>query len=253
MNLHHSLLALALAIFSTASLAQASIDHNKALAGSVTPGDAPGYPITLSQPGHYKLSGNLVTPLGVPGVVITALNVTLDLNGFSVRGPGVCTRNTVSRKVSCFGQTQVAAVGVVMGNGSRLLNGAIRGFFDGVSLADGNVLDDLLIEHNARQGIDTPNNYSTLLGTTVRHVRAFMNGGLGLSMPRGKVSGSSFNANATGSNCPGCLIVDSIAMDNEYFGFTTGAVSQTRAESNGLKNYDHAKSLGGNLDGATLF
>ena len=35
------------------------IDQNRALAGNVTPGDAPGFPVTLSQPGSYRLSGNL--------------------------------------------------------------------------------------------------------------------------------------------------------------------------------------------------
>src|SRR6185436_8638324 len=35
------------------------IDQNRALAGNVTPGDAPGFPVTISQPGSYKLSGNL--------------------------------------------------------------------------------------------------------------------------------------------------------------------------------------------------
>ena len=35
------------------------IDQNKALAGSVTPGDTPGFPVTISQPGSYRLSGNL--------------------------------------------------------------------------------------------------------------------------------------------------------------------------------------------------
>jgi hypothetical protein len=35
------------------------IDQNRALAGGVTPGDAPGFPVTISQHGSYRLSGNL--------------------------------------------------------------------------------------------------------------------------------------------------------------------------------------------------
>jgi hypothetical protein len=35
------------------------IDQERALQGRITPGDEPGFPITLSRPGRYKLVGNL--------------------------------------------------------------------------------------------------------------------------------------------------------------------------------------------------
>jgi hypothetical protein len=63
------------------------IDQNRALAGNVTPGDAPGYPISITQPGSYRLSGNLSVPSGQHGFVLGATNVTLDLNGFSITTP----------------------------------------------------------------------------------------------------------------------------------------------------------------------
>jgi hypothetical protein len=34
------------------------IDQNKALAGSVTPGDTPGFPVTISLPGSYRVLSN---------------------------------------------------------------------------------------------------------------------------------------------------------------------------------------------------
>src|SRR5262245_44146183 len=48
---------------------------------------AGGFPHTISQPGSYKLSGNLAVPAGVNGIYISASNVTLDLNGFTISGP----------------------------------------------------------------------------------------------------------------------------------------------------------------------
>jgi hypothetical protein len=62
------------------------LDQNKALMGSVTPGDAPGFPITISQPGSYKLDGNLTVPSGGTAIEITVPNVSIDLNGFSIVG-----------------------------------------------------------------------------------------------------------------------------------------------------------------------
>jgi hypothetical protein len=65
------------------------IDQNKALAGNVTPGDGAGYPVILSLSGSYRLSGNLTVPVSATGIQITADGVSLDLNGFSIIGPGV--------------------------------------------------------------------------------------------------------------------------------------------------------------------
>ena len=50
---------------------------------------AGGFPYTITQPGSYKLSGNLVVPLGVNGFEINADGVTIDLNGFSITGSGL--------------------------------------------------------------------------------------------------------------------------------------------------------------------
>ena len=63
------------------------IDQNRALAGNVTPGDAAGFPVTISQAGSYRLSGNLTVPSGQSGIEISASNVTIDLNGFNITTP----------------------------------------------------------------------------------------------------------------------------------------------------------------------
>jgi hypothetical protein len=60
------------------------IDQEKALTGGVTPDDAPGFPVTLSEPGSYRLTGDLEIPGGVHGIVVEADGLTLDLGGFRV-------------------------------------------------------------------------------------------------------------------------------------------------------------------------
>src|SRR5438477_1054895 len=72
------------------------IDQNRALAGNVTPGDTPGFPVTISQSGSYRLSGSLTVPdMNTTAIQITADNVTLDLNGFSIIGPVACTNHRI--------------------------------------------------------------------------------------------------------------------------------------------------------------
>src|SRR5262245_26988010 len=65
------------------------INQSKALAGAVTPGDEPGFPVTLSRRGSYRLSGNLHVRDDASGIEVVADDVTIDLNGFVIRGPGV--------------------------------------------------------------------------------------------------------------------------------------------------------------------
>ena len=43
-----------------------------------------GFPYRITQPGSYKLTGNLAPLLNQVGILITASNVVLDLNGFNI-------------------------------------------------------------------------------------------------------------------------------------------------------------------------
>jgi len=71
---------------------QIAITQAKAMAGSVTPGDAPGFPVSITQPGSYVLSSVLVVPdANTSAIVIAADHVTLDLNGFAILGPVDCS------------------------------------------------------------------------------------------------------------------------------------------------------------------
>jgi hypothetical protein len=64
------------------------LTHAKALAGNVTPGDAAGYPITLSLPGVYQFAGNIHPTANSIGIQVTAHDVTIDLAGFRLHGLG---------------------------------------------------------------------------------------------------------------------------------------------------------------------
>src|SRR5690242_11336971 len=64
------------------------INQARALAGGITAGDFPGYPITISVSGSYRLTSDLRAAVSNDGIDITADNVTLDLNGFTVYGGG---------------------------------------------------------------------------------------------------------------------------------------------------------------------
>jgi hypothetical protein len=64
------------------------ITQAKANAGNVTPGDAAGFPVTLSLPGAYRFDTNITVPTGKHGLVVTAHDVTIDFAGFRLWSGG---------------------------------------------------------------------------------------------------------------------------------------------------------------------
>ena len=78
--------ACSLAFATTASAAVILITQQKAVAGGVTPGDAAGFPVTLTQPGSYRLDGNLTVPAGKYSIDIRSHYVSIDMAGFMLSG-----------------------------------------------------------------------------------------------------------------------------------------------------------------------
>ena len=116
-----STLALATwAIFAAVSPALAAdgeilINQARVNAGGITPGDTAGFPATLSKPGRYKLTGNLRVPAQMNAIEVTASDVTIDLNGFTISSatPGQAASGIVA----------------LQGDGMlRVINGTVTGF-----------------------------------------------------------------------------------------------------------------------------
>jgi hypothetical protein len=191
-----TLASLALAAFGSSAFAQVTIDQNKAMAGNVTPGDAAGFPVTISQPGHYKLTSNLIVPAATQGIVITAENVTLDLNGFGIIGQVSCDADKQSLSVSCQGWSvnSLDMSAVLAQKRAVVRNGFARGFegailnmkgsnsvvervhtshgFAGIRLAAGGHVVDSSVELIVHTGI------AVSRGGVVRGSRAtYVNGG----------------------------------------------------------------------------
>jgi hypothetical protein len=129
------------------------ISQSRALAGNVTPGDTPGFPVDLFTPGSYVLTSDLVVPNATTGgiVVWTPGSVTIDLAGFALRGPVTCTG---------YGSTLSCTSGFGIGiNGASAVsepaplivkNGRIEGFRgDAVTTKGECLLSDLELRFTA--------------------------------------------------------------------------------------------------------
>ena len=214
------------------------IDQISALAGGVSPGDAPGFPVTLSRGGHYALSSDLVVPADTSGIVISAPNVTLDLGGHSVSGPVSCRRSEATRPVACDAASRFSAiVGIssVGAAGAVVRNGVVQGFAGlGVHYGEGSVLDQLQVRSNAGVGIAGAGHATA---GVVRAVRVMHNGGPGIMCEHMHIERSTFAANGgTGVDCRGAWFVNSVTRHNGGRGVAEGARHGLRSFGNRLGN-----------------
>jgi parallel beta-helix repeat protein len=155
------------------------ISQASALAGGVTPGDAPGFPVTINQPGSYRLESNLTVNADTTAIEITVNHVTLDLNGFAIvprrclttPGGPPCPR-PVGLGVDATDRNNVTVInGTVRGMGSR-----------GLYLTGPNsVVERIRAVNNGADGIFVGD------GATVRWCTAHENDGFGIRAGNGTI------------------------------------------------------------------
>ena len=205
------------------------IDQSRAMAGSVTPGDTPGLPVTISEPGSYRLTRKLtIADLNTTAIQITADSVTLDLNGFSIIGPVVCT----TEPTSCSGTG--TGVGVQAGNGTlrsprgvRVRNGTVRGMGRfGIWLSgNGSFVEKVTADSNADGGLNvagtviesaaTQNGAFGIIALSVRDSTAFQNAGDGVILEaNGGVATGNVSSQNVGS---GIIVQGGTATGNTVF------------------------------------
>jgi hypothetical protein len=121
-----------------ASAAVILITQTKASAGGVTPGDTPGFPVTLSLPGMYRLDTNLAVSANKDGIQVTGDDVTIDLNGFRIHGANAAASGITSIR-----------------DGTTVQNGTIESFkFEGVRVTGQYlIIKAMRIVRNARNGV----------------------------------------------------------------------------------------------------
>ncbi len=189
------------------------INQGAATAGNVTPGDTAGFPVTLSVGGSYRLASDLKVPPGQIGISVTARNVTIDLNGFALRGAttarggiyssagGLTVRNGV---IQYFTQDAIYASGPelrvedtnLIGNGryginevyvnanpktgkedghAIIKNNILKENFQGITCQAGCHIEGNVISHSAYTAIIINQSGATVIGNTIAN-----NGGYGV-------------------------------------------------------------------------
>jgi hypothetical protein len=184
------------------------ISQARALAGGVTPGDAPGFPVTLSQPGSYALASSLVvSATNTTGIDVAADSVAIDLNGFAIAGPVACSGRGDS--VTCSPMMSSGnGIGFVGYRHVSVRNGLVYGFVNGIAGSSDCRVEEVIANRNQEYGI--------LLGAggcVFLHVIASENRGSGI---------------AAGA---GCEASESVAFANRGDGIFLGAEGVLRGNN----------------------
>jgi hypothetical protein len=129
-------------------------------------GDAPGFPVTIDQPGSFVLTSDLrVADANLDALQIQSDDVSIDLNGFTIVGPVDCTG--LGSEVSC--QPSGSGRGVDQEQGDRLAvrEGRVRGFAsDGIRTGSRSRVEGLVLEANGGSGLNL-STHSIARGVTV--------------------------------------------------------------------------------------
>lgn len=217
-------------------------------------GDTGGLPVKISAAGSYRLTSDLsvATTLDPAVILISASDVSLDLGGFAIQGPNVCT----GVPPSCLFSTGVIGIRAEAGTfGTEIANGRVTGMGQQGILLGGaySVIRDVTVAHNGLQGLNC-------VLSIVSNVLAASNGGNGVQASGSVATGISANSNQTGittvdvldrssatgnvSGISGAKIMsDSSANSNTGAGFTTvdfhyGAiVLRSTANGNGAEGF----------------
>src|SRR5262245_3388217 len=266
-------LVLAIAFLSVAPL------HDAVLAGSLEPAaplaltmktrkeveartaiHGPG-PVTIAAPGSYFLTSN-IDAASVPGIIITASNVTVDLNGFTISGSldnlgvvmGGNTLNVVVRNgtirnfaqgILNAGVTSVSLSNLTISENLRIGVGfdsqSIGVFIDGctivrnqqegiLALGSPMVITNSTVAGNGRDGIELTGSANVV----IRGNRVDDNGRSGIHAA----------IDFVGDSAPRGTIFDNVLFHNGRFGIETSSAARTFPDLSIAKNLATSNTLG---------
>lgn len=210
-------LSIVFALAANPALAQTSISTKNGV-----------FPITITKSGSYKLTGNLVVPPGVDGIVLAPdVDASIDLNSFTISGPAVC-----SKSVNCYQQNGTIGIRVQPEHTLNVFNGHVTGFTTaGVGQPSGFnygtvIARNLKVTSNgvgvrayvvmAENVLALDNSGTGIYGDTGSVINSIANGnGLGISISMGTIRGCVARANANaGFSFQRTTHQDNVTFDN---------------------------------------
>jgi len=168
---------------------------------------AGGFPYKIKNSGSYILTSNLTNSKSTDAIDVTAAQVTIDLNGFEILGPGSSVATV----------TGINASGLI---DVTVENGAVSEFGTGINVGSYGIVKNLHADYNGN-GISVGNS-TVVEGCTANHSTDSASGASGIFCSAGcTISGNTITGNASDGivcNGFGCLISGNSASANTGIG-----------------------------------
>jgi len=161
-------------------------------------------PFTISAAGSYYLTGNFDSTPDGDGITITASNVTLDLNGFRLKGTGSGANST---GINAKGGGSAILVGLV------IKNGTIMGFGNSIVLqrVNDSTIENVRCSDSKSVSIRLLGSSGVCDGNSISHCHVSKSSRAGIQL-----YGSSGQCN--GNSVTHCLVRDCLAVGIEVLG-----------------------------------
>jgi parallel beta-helix repeat protein len=183
---------------------------------------AGGFPFTIGGRGTFRLTGNLAVPASTNAINVTAPSVTIDLNGFSINGPGSTSATPIG--INAAGRKDVTVengtvtgfgTGVEVGQFGIVRNAHADANGDGINGDTNTVIESCTVNNS----LDTAGVALFCFGVCVvsgNTVNGNADVGIKCSSNGCVIKGNTADANTTGILCggTGCLITGNTAINN---------------------------------------
>jgi hypothetical protein len=188
--------------------------------------------VTITTSGSYRLTGNLTLDNTSNGISVTASDVMIDLNGFTITGPVTCSGGGSS--LVCSPSSGWRGISVLDPAARvEIRNGRVRGFGStGVVVGPYSRVEHLVVTSNGGDGV-----YAGFY-SVIDAVQSSGNGGYGIDLDRNVevTRSTTFENKQFGVLCgDGCIIRENVSKLNGASGFNVGnygVVSGNVAENN---------------------
>lgn len=154
--------------------AEGALEINQAcVAEGCFPGDTSGFPVTIANRGNFVFTSNITLDnTSQTAIEVNSDNVVIDMKGFGIFGPNVCT-GVQDECTSKGGGTGISSL--TTRRNIIVRDGIIRGMgHSGINIGEQSMVEGVVTEHNWRTGI------FVRAGSTVRSSNANFNGYLGM-------------------------------------------------------------------------
>jgi hypothetical protein len=187
------------------------------------PGDSPGFPVTITHPNAYSLCSNLVVPdKNTTAIEITAHHVTIDLKGFSISGPVVCSSS--DGKLTCNTTGSGKGIDAHAATDVAVRDGTVHGMGDvGVVVGPASRVERIRAISNGASGIQFTERTALIADNTVlsNHDHGIL--GSQRSIIRGNVIAE--NGRDGINTQEYCLVSDNLSSRNGNDGIVSGCVA----------------------------